>query len=294
MSKRALLGWLLPTLLTLGACKKELNTARNAGTSTTGVATAVDVEVPLPPVESSQLGRSTDTTRTAAPTQPKLRIWNLQFNELQLKGRARVDIGNDQTEATLQVRMRYDSVIWISVTKLGIEGLRAKITRDSVWAINRLNRSYFMEPISALQTRFQVPFTYQMLQAALVGNYLPATGDQAFSQREGRITVIRRQEDSLQIEQFISAARGQLVKLNVRDKRTSNAMMATYEDFRELRAGDREFPFSTRLVVQQPPAAGQAADQGKTVLILLEHKSVAEPEGKQDYPFAIPPDYERK
>lgn len=41
-----------------------------------------------------------------------------------------------------QVRMRKDSIVWLNMTAMmGVEVLRAKVSTDSVWVLNRLERA---------------------------------------------------------------------------------------------------------------------------------------------------------
>lgn len=41
------------------------------------------------------------------------------------------------------IRMKKDSIIWVSITKFGIEGARVKLTKDSVFFINKLYAEAF-------------------------------------------------------------------------------------------------------------------------------------------------------
>ena len=76
-----------------------------------------------------------------------------------------------------------------------------------------------------------------------------------------------------------------------------NALTANYQDFKPMKEGstEREFPYALLLNVLRSPTPNQAADvQAKTLLISLNHKAVTVPEGKLEFPLAIPADYERK
>lgn len=69
------------------------------------------------------------------------------------------------------VRMYKDSAIWISVNAvLGIEALRALITKDSVKLINKLDKTYTARSISYLQEVSQLPLDLKTLQDLLIGN----------------------------------------------------------------------------------------------------------------------------
>jgi len=50
-----------------------------------------------------------------------------------------------------QLRMRKDSLVWVSVTAtMGVEVLRAKISNDSIWILNRLEKTYLAEHVDSL------------------------------------------------------------------------------------------------------------------------------------------------
>ena len=50
-----------------------------------------------------------------------------------------------------QLRIRKDSLVWLSVTAtMGMEVLRAKISNDSVWIVNRLEKTYFLPLVQTL------------------------------------------------------------------------------------------------------------------------------------------------
>lgn len=70
-----------------------------------------------------------------------------------------------------QLRMRKDSIIWLSVTAtLGVEVLRAKVSNDSIWVLNRLEKSYLTEPLDTISEQLGLPFSLPWVQALLFDN----------------------------------------------------------------------------------------------------------------------------
>lgn len=70
-----------------------------------------------------------------------------------------------------QLRMRKDSIIWLSVTAtLGVEVLRAKVSNDSIWVLNRLEKSYLAEPLDTISEQLGLPFSLPWVQALLFDN----------------------------------------------------------------------------------------------------------------------------
>ena len=89
---------------------------------------------------------------------------------------AKLDVDYEESDGkkydvNAHVRMYKDSVIWVSVTAiLGIEGLRAYITRDSVKLLDKQNKIYVARSISYLQELTALPLDLPTLQDLLIGN----------------------------------------------------------------------------------------------------------------------------
>ena len=70
-----------------------------------------------------------------------------------------------------QVRMRKDSIVWLNVTAtMGVEVLRAKVNADSVWVINRLEKSYLAEPLDTVSAQLGMPLSLNLVQTLLLDN----------------------------------------------------------------------------------------------------------------------------
>src|SRR5688572_6737238 len=89
---------------------------------------------------------------------------------------AKIDVDYEDAEGkkynvNAHLRMYADSIIWISITgPLGIEGLRAYITSDSVKVLDKQNKTYVARSVSYLQEVTELPLDLQSLQDLLVGN----------------------------------------------------------------------------------------------------------------------------
>ena len=79
--------------------------------------------------------------------------------------------GGKKNKVNVNLRMADDSLIWVSATGLfGIEGMRALITRDSVFLLDKQNKTYTANSIAYLQQLTGLPFTLLTLQDLLLGN----------------------------------------------------------------------------------------------------------------------------
>ncbi len=89
---------------------------------------------------------------------------------------AKIDVDYEDAEGkkynvNAHVRIYKDSIIWLSITgPLGIEGLRAYITADSVKVLDKQNKLYMPRSVSYLREVTELPLDLASLQDLLVGN----------------------------------------------------------------------------------------------------------------------------
>jgi hypothetical protein len=188
----------------------------------------------------------------------------------------------------MSLRIRKDSLIWVSVVPgLGIEVARLRITPDSVYLVNRLNKTYFAGDYSLLREKFKVDVDFAMVQAILLGNYLPGEPGQEKVMTEPPLQHIRREEASLQIDQFLDLSDFKLKKLTIKDLQTNDALQVDYSAFEILE--DHSFARLARIAVQQ-----NKGNETKGTLAALEYSKVSLNEAGLSFPFSIPQGYARK
>ena len=103
--------------------------------------------------------------KTVAPAPPQSFEWLTANLSIQAEGN-----GMAYNDLSGQLRMRKDSIVWVSVTAtMGVEVLRAKISNDSIWILNRLEKTYLAEHVDSLDQQIgplfglRLPFAQFML-----------------------------------------------------------------------------------------------------------------------------------
>ena len=108
----------------------------------------------------------TSRKKTVAPTQPQAFEWLTAKLDIQAEGN-----GQSFNDLSGQMRMRKDSVVWMSVTAtMGVEVARIKVSTDSVWVVNRLDKVYLAEPLDTVATQLGMPLSLPWVQAQLLDN----------------------------------------------------------------------------------------------------------------------------
>lgn len=104
--------------------------------------------------------------KTVAPTPPQTFEWLTANMDIQAEGN-----GMNFDDLSGQMRMRKDSLVWLSVTaSMGIEVARAKVSTDSVWIVNRLEKTYLAEPLDTLSAQLGMPLSLPLIQTLLLDN----------------------------------------------------------------------------------------------------------------------------
>lgn len=83
--------------------------------------------------------------KTVAPAPPQTFEWLTANLDIE------AEVNGTSQDLKGQLRMRRDSIIWLSVTAtMGVEVLRAKVSNDSIWVLNRMEKTYLAEPVDSL------------------------------------------------------------------------------------------------------------------------------------------------
>ncbi len=64
----------------------------------------------------------------------------------------------------INVRTKYDSIFWLSASSLGIEAIRAKCTKDSIYLIDKLNNEYKQWSYNTASTIIGLPLSYEFIE----------------------------------------------------------------------------------------------------------------------------------
>lgn len=99
-----------------------------------------------------------------------LKTSEFHFDKLKARLSIDADIDSSSSSFTVALRMKHDSVIWMSLSKLGIEGARVLITKDSVKFINTLKGQYFSGDFAYLSAFLNTELDFEVIQSLLIGN----------------------------------------------------------------------------------------------------------------------------
>ena len=138
----------------------------------------------------------------------KLKEHELKYTYFMGKFSAEYKNQKKTTSFNGQIRIKKDSVIWLSLTPgLGIDAVRLIITQDSVKMINKLNDTYYIEDYEAVNHFLKTNIDFDILQAYLLGNDL-----QFYEEGKFRATIDRNSyklstADRMKLKKYVRNSR---------------------------------------------------------------------------------------
>ncbi|GAA4318956.1 DUF4292 domain-containing protein [Flaviaesturariibacter amylovorans] len=154
------------------------------------------------------------------------------------------DAADKNYNVNATVRMYKDSAIWISANALlGIEALRALITKDSVKILDKLNKVYTARSMEYLQDVTDLPLDLPTMQDLLLGNPIYLDSAVAYGQAPGAVTLVSVGEWFKHLltlnEKDLTLQHGRIDDLDPTANRTAELDYSDYET-------KKGFPFATK------------------------------------------------
>ena len=260
---------ILLAIITLASCRstKNIQTAIEKKDTVESVAT--------PKIDSTQL------INNALLTLKNNRIDYKTFS-------AKVDVdyrgGDDKHyDVNANLRMHKDSLIWISVNAVfGIEAMRLLINKDSVFLLDKLNKTYLTRSIDYLQEVSGLPLTLSNLQDILAGNPVFIDSVVSYSNDNSTISLLSIGQTFKNLV-TINGEKNVLVhsKLDDLDITRSRTADLNYDDYENKKG--KSFSSKRRITV---------AEKNK-LDISLNFKQY-EFDNDLSFPFSIPKNYKLK
>ena len=227
----------------------------------------------------------------------ELQVRNIDFDYLTASSKIKFRNEGQNVSATANIRMKKDSIIWISVTPgFGIEAARAIINRDSLAFMNRLDKEYRSYNFQELSKKYNFTIDYDLLQAVLLGDMPRSIVEDDDVRQESKYFVVRQEDGPITIDNFIDR---QLMKVEriamvdessnkgAQNKAGKNTLSLQYSDFKQL---DEEIlPFSNLVSLDY-----RQNGQKRRTQIDIEHKKVSIVDEALRFPFSVPTKYARR
>ena len=161
----------------------------------------------------------------------RLKIEELDFEYLQAKSKIKYDDGIQNFNANATIRIRQDSLIWISISSTGVEAIRSIIQKDSIFVIDRINKEYREFSFDSLQRAYNIPIDYHMVQSVLIGNLIKTRKNNDKVLKDDDFFILKQNSGNLTIDNFVNAKTMKIERVKVRETPSESNMEIKYEDF---------------------------------------------------------------
>ncbi|WP_138482723.1 DUF4292 domain-containing protein [Dyadobacter bucti] len=240
-------------------------------------------------VDSSPAASDSSITKEAETVAP-VKIQEIAFDYLVAKSKFSFQSKTQDFDNTnVNIRMKKDSLIWISVTGIGFEVARGLITKDSIVFLDKFHKEYFAFNYEQLSKKYNFDLNFALLQSIIIGNLpFPQEPDAEFTKEEN-FYVLRQAPERLTVDNYIAGDNLKLTRLKATEVPTENTFTLDYEDFKNVK--DVLFPFTSLIRLSIKSAKDQQVSQ---TTMRIKHSKVDLVDQNPGFPFNVPSSYTRK
>ena len=211
------------------------------------------------------------------------KVSEIDFKYLTAKAKVNFRDSDTDINATAHIRIRKDSIIWISVVPaLGIEASRCLIDKDSIKILDRINNQFHGYSFSTLEQKINIHLTYHILQSMLLGSLpFPTRHEDKLSKSVNKEYFILKQlVEGMQVENYVKATSMKLEKFDIREEKTNKDLKVVYSNFLPL--NNFYFPYNYQINIIYP-----MNNSLQSTVVTVEYHKVELPEKELNFPFNI-------
>ena len=277
-NKKLLIYSLLALMSAFSACKRPPQKSQGADSDSTATSTTATRD-------SSALLAIAKESEEA-----KFSVADIDFRYIKAKSKISFKSKEQNIDnANIDIRMRKDSVVWISVSKLGFEAARIMVRQDSMIVMDKILGEYSVSGYNELSQKFNFKLSFGLIQSILVGNMpIPKKSNQKFK-KEKDYFMLRQEEGKVLIDSYVGEKNRRLKKLMATDQPSKTSLTLDYDDFTEL--NNYVFPYTSLIQVDYQ---SEQDKQFYQTVFKIKHQKIELVEQPITFPFVIPGKYKRK
>lgn len=233
--------------------------------------------------------RKVTPTVTAKPPARDVAVEEIDFGFLH--GRAQMNLKDDKKEVEVKthIRIRKDSVIWMTFSVMGVQGGKALINQDSITIVNTVKKEYYVFEYGEMSKRFGLNVSYAVIQSAMLGNLIHSKSPDDEVSEDETFDYLRQQDGNVQIVNAINRSNKKVEKVEMKQTVTENSLRIGYANFQPL--GDKLFPYQGTISVLYKALTGQVLNN---TTITFEYVKAEIGDRQLKFPFNIPRKYDRR
>ena len=227
------------------------------------------------------------TPVTVAPPSTALSIEEIDFEYLHGKARMILRDAKKERDVKANVRIRKDSVIWMTFSVIGVQGGKALINKDSITIVSNVDKEYYVFDYAELSKRYNFDINFNVIQSAMLGNLISPRNPNDEVVPETSFFLLKQNKGTINVANYINSASMKIEKFEMKEGNTSNSLVISYANFQPL--SNKLFPYNGTISLFYKTLSGVL-----NTTIIFEYNK-AEVGGKElKFPFNIPKRYVRR
>lgn len=212
----------------------------------------------------------------------------VDFVYLTTKTKLEYSDGANTDQYALSLRVRKDSVIWASIGKAGVEGVRGLLRPDSLFIIDKMKNDAYSYDLKYLQGLIQSDLSYYNIQNLLVGDLLfPYNDTSDIVTKNDTHFIVVQKKDNLKIESFVRFDNLKVEKANITDAVAMSKTTVIYSSF--ILADSILVPSVCSMDVEY-----KKDGQTKHTHLVLTHSKMEFTTKSVNFPFNVPKKFNEK
>ena len=210
------------------------------------------------------------------------------YDWLAAKAKVKFESKDQNVSFTVNLRIRQDSIIWLKVQKISVEGLRVRMSPDRIEVLNRQDNQYIVETFESVKNKMPIPFGFNEIENLLAGNPVMQEGldfevstDSAFYVLEAKINSNKNTASANGNVKIWLDENHRMVRLSA--KIDGSSVDANFADFQAI--NEKCFVAFEKDIVLNSPESGEIRFKINFNKIDLNEE--------QDLKFEIPEHYEQ-
>jgi hypothetical protein len=224
---------------------------------------------------------------TIAVPKPTLNIEEIDFEYFEGKARMILRDAKKERDVKAAIRIRKDSVIWMRFNVIGIQGGMALINRDSITIVSTVDKEFYVFDYRELSKRFNIEITYDLIQAAMLGNPVIKRKEEDEVVRESTMYLLKQHSGSIDVVNYVNAASSKIEKVEMKEGNSTNSLVINYSNFQPV--GDKVFPYNGTINIFYKTLSGLV-----NTTIIFEYNKADVGDKALKFPFNIPKRYDRR
>jgi hypothetical protein len=155
----------------------------------------------------------------------------IDFVYLTAKAKLEYSDGTNVDQYALSLRVKKDSVIWMSIGKAGVEGVRGLLRPDSLFILDKMKNDSYSYDLKYLQALIQSNLSYYNIQNLLIGDLLfPYSESDVVTKTDTHFVIVQK-KDNLNIESFVRFDNLKVDKVNITDATAMSKTAVAYSNY---------------------------------------------------------------